>query len=125
MALGIPNKLIVLGILGLAFFVPKRAEGAGTAVRSISESISGSLTALGSTRIEPVFNPSLGFGGNIGEALVGRIFDDPTGIAVPGVEIPAEVPVVVPPPAVPAVEPPVVPAGQEPEPSDEDPYPVV
>lgn len=82
MALGIPNKLIVLGILALAFFVPKRAEAAGSAVRSVSESISGSLTALGSTRIEPVLNPSLGFGGNIGESIVSRVFgavDDPTG----------------------------------------------
>jgi len=80
MALGIPNRLIVLGVLAIAFFIPKRAEGAGTAVRSISESLSASFTALGSTKFEPVFNPTVGLSGNIGERIVSRAFgDDPTG----------------------------------------------
>ena len=104
MALGIPNRLIVLGVLAIAFFIPKRAEGAGTAVRSISESLSASFTALGSTKFEPVFNPTVGLSGNIGERIVSRAFgDDPTGepttvvtgglkrITVPGISKPEEI----------------------------------
>jgi len=122
MALGIPNRLIVLGVLAIAFFIPKRAEGAGTAVRSISESLSASFTALGSTKFQPVSNPTVGLSGNIGERIVSRVFDDPTpAIEIPGVVVPA-VPAVEP-PAVPAVEPPATPA-IEVEPTDEDPYPI-
>jgi len=87
LVLGIPNRLIVLGVLAAAFIIPKRTGIAGGVVQSVSESISASLSALGSTRIEPVFNPTIGLGGNIGEQIVSRAFggqsniviDDPTG----------------------------------------------
>lgn len=80
MALGIPNRLIVLGLLAAAFVIPQRTTIAGAAVQSTAQAISGSLSALGSTRIEPVFNPSIGLGGNIGERIVSGAFrDDPTG----------------------------------------------
>ena len=82
MVLGVPNRLIVLGVLALAFVIPKRTEIAGQAVQSTAEAISGSLSALGSTNISPVFNPSIGLGGNIGERIVSGAFgsdDDPTG----------------------------------------------
>jgi len=82
MVLGIPNRLIVIGLLAMAFVIPKRTTIAGQAVQSTAEAISGSLSALGSTRIEPVFNPSIGLGGNIGERIVSGAFssnDDPTG----------------------------------------------
>ena len=82
MVLGIPNRLIVIGLLAMAFVIPRRTTIAGQAVQSTAEAISGSLSALGSTRIEPVFNPSIGLGGNIGERIVSGAFgssDDPTG----------------------------------------------
>tara|TARA_R110002020_G_scaffold407219_1_gene617304 strand:- start:2181 stop:2558 length:378 start_codon:yes stop_codon:yes gene_type:complete len=83
MVLGIPNRLIVLGLLAMAFVIPRRTTIAGGVVQSTAEAISGSLSALGSTRIEPVFNPSIGLSGNIGERIVSRTFgafsDDPTG----------------------------------------------
>ena len=87
MVLGIPNRLIVLGVLAAAFIIPTRTGTAGGVVQSVSESISGSLSALGSTRIEPVFNPSISLSGNIGEQIVSRAFggqqnitiDDPSG----------------------------------------------
>jgi hypothetical protein len=87
LVLGIPNRLVVLAVLGAAFIIPKRTATAGGVVQSVSESISGSLSALGSTRIEPIFNPTIGLGGNIGERIVGRAFagqqnitiDDPSG----------------------------------------------
>jgi hypothetical protein len=87
LVLGIPNKLIVLGILGAAFIIPTRTATAGGVVQSVSQSLSGSLSALGSTNISPVFNPSIGLGGNIGERIVSRAFagqqniviDDPSG----------------------------------------------
>jgi len=87
LVLGIPNRLIVLGVLAAAFIIPTRTGTAGGVVQSVSESISGSLSALGSTRIEPVFNPSISLSGNIGEQIVSRAFggqsniviDDPTG----------------------------------------------
>ena len=84
MVLGIPNRLIVLGVLVVAFIIPTRTATAGDVVQSVSESISGSLSALGSTNISPVFNPSIGLGGNIGEKIVNRAFgafssDDPSG----------------------------------------------
>ena len=95
MVLGIPNRLIVLGVLAAAFIIPKRTGTAGGVVQSVSESISGSLSALGSTRIEPVFNPSIGLGGNIGEMIVSRAFagqqniviDDPSGDDVDFTEV--------------------------------------
>ena len=87
MVLGIPNRLIVLGVLAAAFIIPKRTGTAGGVVQSVSESISASLSALGSTRIEPIFSPTIGLRGNIGEMIVSRAFggqsniviDDPTG----------------------------------------------
>jgi len=86
LVLGIPNRLIVFGVLAAAFIIPTRTGIAGGVVQSVSENISGSLSALGSTRIEPVFNPTIGLSGNIGERIVGRVFggehviiDDPTG----------------------------------------------
>ena len=81
MVMGIPNKIIILGLLAMAYFVPQRTKLAGGAVQSTAEAISGSLTALGSTRFEPVFNPSVGLSGNIGERIVSRAFgdDDPSG----------------------------------------------
>ena len=87
MVLGIPNRLIVLGVLAAAFIIPKRTGIAGGVVQSVSESISASLSALGSTRIEPIFSPTIGLRGNIGEMIVSRAFggqsdivvDDPTG----------------------------------------------
>ena len=87
MVLGIPNRLIVLGVLAAAFIIPKRTGTAGGVVQSVSESISASLSALGSTRIEPIFSPTIGLRGNIGERIVSRAFggqstiiiDDPTG----------------------------------------------
>ena len=74
MALGIPNRLLILGLLAMAYFVPERTKSAGGAVQSTAEALSGSLSALGSTRIEPVFNPSIGLGGNIGSRIVSRAF---------------------------------------------------
>ena len=87
MVLGVPNRLIVLGILAAAFIIPTRTATAGGVVQSVSESLSGSLSALGSTNISPVFNPSIGLGGNIGSQIVSRAFggeqniiiDDPSG----------------------------------------------
>lgn len=84
MVLGIPNRLIVIGLLAMAFVIPTRTTIAGQAVQSTAQAISGSLSALGSTRIEPVFNPSIGLSGNIGEQIVSRTFgafssDDPSG----------------------------------------------
>jgi hypothetical protein len=84
MVLGIPNRLIVIGLLAMAFVIPRRTESAGQAVQATAEAISGSLSALGSTRIEPVFNPTIGLGGNIGSQIVSRAFgaftsDDPSG----------------------------------------------
>ena|GEM_PF-6179787 len=97
MVLGIPNRLIVLGVLAAAFIIPKRTGIAGGVVQSVSESISASLSALGSTRIEPIFSPTIGLRGNIGEMIVSRAFggqqnitiDDPTGegfVEIPGGE---------------------------------------
>jgi len=82
LVLGIPNRLIVLGILAAAFIIPTRTSTAGGVVQSVSESISGSLSALGSTRIEPVFNPSIGLGGNIGEQIVSRAFGGQSNIVI-------------------------------------------
>ena len=87
MVLGIPNRLIVLGVLAAAFIIPTRTALAGGVVQSVSSSLASSFSALGSTRIEPVFNPTIGLGGNIGERIVSRAFggqsdivvDDPTG----------------------------------------------
>ena len=74
MALGIPNRLIVLAIVAGALIIPERLRTASGVVTDVSTGISTSLSALGSTRIEPVFNPSIGLGGNIGEGLVSRFF---------------------------------------------------
>jgi len=84
LVLGIPNRFLVFALLAAAFIIPKRTETAGAAVQTAAESISGSLSALGSTRIEPVFNPTIGLGGNIGSQIVSRAFgafssDDPSG----------------------------------------------
>ena len=87
MVLGIPNRLIVLGVLAAAFIIPTRTALAGGVVQSVSSSLASSFSALGSTRIEPVFNPTIGLSGNIGERIVSRAFsgqsnivvDDPTG----------------------------------------------
>ena len=87
MVLGIPNRLIVLGVLAEAFVIPRRTALAGGVVQSVSESISGSLSALGSTNISPVFNPTIGLSGNVGSQIVSRAFggeqniiiDDPSG----------------------------------------------
>ena len=87
MVLGIPNRLIVLGVLAAAFIIPTRTALAGGVVQGVSENISGSLSALGSTNISPVFNPTIGLSGNIGSGIVSRVFagqqniiiDDPSG----------------------------------------------
>ena len=87
MVLGIPNRLIVLGVLAAAFIIPTRTALAGGVVQSVSSSLASSFSALGSTRIEPVFNPTIGLSGNIGERIISRAFsgqsniviDDPTG----------------------------------------------
>ena len=87
MVLGVPNRLLVFALLAAAFIIPKRTETAGAAVQTAAQSISGSLSALGSTRIEPVFNPTIGLSGNIGSQIVSRAFgafssDDPSGDVV-------------------------------------------
>jgi hypothetical protein len=82
MVLGIPNRLIVLGVLAAAFIIPKRTGTAGGVVQSVSESISASLSALGSTRIEPVFSPTIGLRGNIGERIVSRAFGGQSNIVI-------------------------------------------
>ena len=84
MVLGVPNRFLVFALLAAAFIIPKRTETAGGAVQTTAESISASLSALGSTRIEPVFNPTIGLSGNIGSQIVSRAFgafssDDPSG----------------------------------------------
>ena len=84
MVLGVPNRFLVFALLAAASIIPKRTETAGGAVQTTAESISASLSALGSTRIEPVFNPTIGLSGNIGSQIVSRAFgafssDDPSG----------------------------------------------
>lgn len=87
MVLGIPNRLIVLGVLAAAFIIPTRTELAGGVVQSVSQNISGSLSALGSTRIEPVFSPTIGLRGNIGSGIVSKIFGGGGTVAVGEEEI--------------------------------------
>jgi len=94
MVLGLPNKVIVLAIVAGALVIPSRLSTAAGVVTEVSTSISSSLTALGSTRIEPVFNPTIGISGNIGSRLVERFLpDDPSGepVVVETVVTPEEV----------------------------------
>lgn len=94
MVLGIPNRLIVLGILGAAFIIPRRTALAGGVVQSVSESLSGSLSALGSTNISPVFNPTIGLSGNIGSGIVSRAFSGQQNIIIddPGADDIGQIP---------------------------------
>ena len=87
MVLGIPNRLIVLGVLAAAFIIPKRTELAGGVVQSVSSSLASSFSALGSTRIEPVFSPTIGLRGNNGSGIVSKIFGGGGTVAVGEEEI--------------------------------------
>ena len=83
MALGIPNRLIVLAIVAGALIIPSRLSTAAGVVTDVSRGISTSISTLGSTRIEPVFNPTISVSGNIGSRIIDRFLpptiDDPTG----------------------------------------------
>lgn len=83
MALGIPNRLIVLAIVAGALIIPSRLSTAAGVVTDVSKGISTSISTLGSTRIEPVFNPTISVSGNIGSRIIDRFLpptiDDPTG----------------------------------------------
>jgi len=87
LVLGIPNKLLILGIIGAALFIPARIERASGVGAGVATDIQTSLSALGSPTITPTIQPTIGIGGNIGEGIisgVGRIGsiligDDPSG----------------------------------------------
>ena len=79
MVLGLPNKAIILGLLGLALLIPSRVTSASAAVQAAGSGFSSALSSIASPRIAPVFNPTIGMQGNIGSRLVDRFFDDPTG----------------------------------------------
>jgi len=67
-------KIIVLLLVAGALFIPKRITSASGAVQAAGQGISGAISAIGSTRIEPVFNPTIGLQGNIGSRIVSRAF---------------------------------------------------
>lgn len=87
MALGIPNRLIILGVILGALFIPDRISRAGAISTGIAQNIQTSLSALGSPQITPTFNPTIGLSGNIGTGVVGTFSrigsvilpDDPSG----------------------------------------------
>jgi hypothetical protein len=87
LVLGIPNKLLILGIIGAAIFIPDKIARASGVGAGVATDIQTSLSALASPSITPVFHPTVGIGGNIGRGIVsgvGRIAtiilpDDPSG----------------------------------------------
>ena len=76
-------KLILLAIVAGALIIPGRIQTASAVSRGVAHDISSSLTALGSIRAEPVFNPTFAISGNIGSRVVDRFLpgtsDDPVG----------------------------------------------
>jgi len=80
MVLGLNPRTLILAFLVAAFVIPKRTTAAGKAVSAVGAGFSSALSSVASPRIEPVFNPTIGISGNIGESFISRFTgDDPTG----------------------------------------------
>lgn len=85
-------KIILLAIVAGALIIPGRIQTASAVSRGVAHDISSSLTALGSIRAEPVFNPTFAISGNIGSRVVDRFLpgtsDDPVGEPIGGIHSP-------------------------------------
>ena len=79
MVLGLNPRTLILAFLVAAFVIPNRTIAAGEAVSSVGAGFSSALSSVASPKIEPVFNPTIGISGNIGERLVNFSWDDRSG----------------------------------------------
>ncbi len=87
MVLGIPNKLIILMVIGAALVFPDKIERASGVSAGVAQNIQTSISALASPSITPTIQPIVGIGGNIGTGIIGGIGrigdiilpDDPSG----------------------------------------------